>query len=225
MHAGAGCPVKERPILFSGAMVRALLDGSKTQTRRVVKPQFEREPVDVVDGVPSWDAPTNYDGEVQMNTTHGKPCPYGVPGDRLWVRESFWGCDMPGFGDQPCVVYEDEWHGKEYRAAEVRPYARRFGHIPGIHMPRDASRILLEVVDVRVEQLQDISDMDAEAEGVRCETADPMFFHIPTERTVYDFAADWPRDSYRQLWDSLNAARGYGWDVNPYVWVVEFRVM
>jgi len=127
---------KERPILFSGSMVRAILDGRKTQTRRVVNPQFEREPVDVVDGVPNWDSPTNYGGEVQMNTTRGKPCPYGQPGDRLWVRESFWGCDGAGMGDTPCVVYDDEWHGKEYRAAEIRPWAPKFGRIPSIHMPR-----------------------------------------------------------------------------------------
>jgi hypothetical protein len=209
--------VKERPILFSGDMVRALLDGSKTQTRRIVKPQFEREPVDVIDGVPSWDAPTNYDGEVQMNTTRGKPCPYGVPGDRLWVRESFWGCDMPGYGDQPCVVYEDEWRGKEYHAAEVRPYARRFGHIPGIHMPRDASRVLLEVTGVRVERLQDISETDAIAEGI---TKTRAGFWSTYGRSGVDGTYS-PVSSYRCLWDSINGPES--WDANPWVWVVEFR--
>ncbi|MFB3910454.1 MAG: hypothetical protein ACE15D_18850, partial [Candidatus Eisenbacteria bacterium] len=81
--------MKERPILFSAPMVRAILAGTKTQTRRIVKPQFQNGPVDVIDGVPSWDAPTNYGGEVQMNTTLGKPCPHGRPGDKLWVREAW----------------------------------------------------------------------------------------------------------------------------------------
>jgi hypothetical protein len=199
--------MKERPILFSGAMVRALLDGSKTQTRRVLKQAtgLSLSVDDKGDGTAelSWlhgDGP----GYPVHETTKIVPCPYGIPGDRLWVRESFWGCDMPGFGDQPCVVYEDEWHGKEYRPAEARPFARRFGHIPGIHMPRDASRILLEVTGVRVEGLQHITDDDGWAEG------------CPEDAT-------WSLDWYRSLWDSLNASRGYGWDVNPWVWVVKFK--
>jgi hypothetical protein len=186
--------VKERPILFSGAMARALLDGRKTQTRRVMS---ERHRYHFIEA----------SGDLEL-------CPYGVAGDRLWVRESFWGCDMPGYGDHPCVVYEDEWHGKEYHAAEVRPYARRFGHIPGIHMPRDCSRITLEVTNVRVERLRDISVRDAIAEG-----AEPLLPHLAcTQACPEDYVA-----GYRKLWDSLNAARGYGWDVNPWVWVVEFK--
>lgn len=194
--------MKERPILFSGPMVRALLSGRKTQTRRVLKRATG----------PSLSVNDNLDGTAELSWLHGDgpghevhettklaTCPYGVAGDRLWVRESFWGCDMPGYGDQPCVVYEDEWHGKEYRAAEVRPYARRFGHIPGIHMPRDASRILLEVTGVRVERLHEITDGDAWEEGVT---------------TMGEFD---------RLWDNLNAARGFGFDVNPYVWVIEFK--
>lgn len=127
---------KERPILFSGPMVRALLDGSKTQTRRVMR---------MPHGL--WE--TTPGGDLVPIPVNG---PYGVPGDRLWVKESFWGCDAPGYGDQPCVVYDDEWQGKEYRPAAIRPWARKFGRIPSIHMPRDCSRILLEITGVRVER-------------------------------------------------------------------------
>jgi hypothetical protein len=204
-------------------MVRALLAGTKTQTRRIAKPVkhpdlgnlydagalvLEREPQHVID----------------------RACPYGQPGDRLWVRESFWGCDAPGWGDQPCVVYDDEWHGKEYRPAEVRPWARKFGRIPSIHMPRDCSRITLEITGVRVERLQDMTLDDLCEEGISELLEDPdsvpgrafsraehaaiggvPMKHIPE---MYGFAA---------LWNSLNGPGS--WKANPWVWVVEFRVL
>ncbi len=116
--------MKERPILFSGAMVRALLRDvdPKTQTRRVVKPQPEVSEKGNLMG--EW-LRRPLDGlilpRLQDIAIH---CPYGAVGDRLWVKESFWGCDAPGYGDQPCVVYDDEWHGKEYHPAEIRPWAR-----------------------------------------------------------------------------------------------------
>lgn len=214
--------MKERPILFSGSMVRALLDGTKTQTRRVVKAKPSDEcpkemwPHALKDIIEWRQQEGRWFGLMGWRSLAYADCPYGYPGDRLWVRESFWGCDMPGYGDQPCVVYEDEWHGKEYHAAEVRPYARRFGHIPGIHMPRDVSRILLEVTGVRVERLQAISEADARAEGVE-------FGHI-TDPQTGEIDCD-AVEAYEVLWDSLNAKRGYGWDTNPWVWVVEFRVV
>jgi hypothetical protein len=238
--------MKEIPILFSGAMVRALLDGTKTQTRRVVKPQFEREPVDVVNGVPSWDAPTNYDGEVQMNTTPGKPCPYGVPGGRLWVRETF-----VAFGRWETRFSRekgrDEWHfidmtlstGRQYRFEGALPNAKRGGATPSwwtrpsIFMPRAASRITLYVTDVRVERLQDISEADAIAEGCDPEivpvccgeaaTGDHGIYGTETVCCGTPVESESFVDGYRKLWDSLNAARGFGWDVNPWVWVVEFK--
>jgi hypothetical protein len=217
--------MRELPILFSGAMVRALLDGSKTQTRRVVKPQFEREPVDVVDVVPSWDAPTNYDGEVQMNTTHGKPCPYGVPGDRIWVREA-WRVGKPhdatrprdmlpplvGRGQGVTVLYEAGGArsvGPAGREEPVypddAPMPEWAGKLrPSMFMPRAFSRITLEVTNVRVERLQDISEDDARAEGVEKST-DPIH--------PYAFA-------YGRLWEELNGKGS--WYANPWVWVVEF---
>ena len=204
----------DRPILFSGPMVRALLDGSKTQTRRVMRYQpdecasvtVERFHQTVVDRHGEEQPGPEVFGAWWAFGEHGCACPYGQPGDRLWVRESFWGCDLPGYGDQPCVVYEDEWHGKEYRPAEPRPWARKFGHIPGIHMPRDSSRINLEITGVRVERLQDISDADSLAEGVdRTNTSIPGY----------------AKKRYHQLWESINGPGS--WDANPWVWVVEFR--
>jgi hypothetical protein len=185
--------MKERPILFSASMVRAILDGSKMQTRRVMKPQ-----------PPGW-----------MSGIGQKvfDCPYGQPGDRLWVRESFWGCDLPGYSDQPCVVYDDEWHGKEYRPAEARPWARKFGRIPSIHMPRDCSRILLEIVSVRVERLQDISEQDAWDEGVQ----DWMGKATPWIGVLAPVSVH----AYATLWEQINGAGS--WNANPWVWVIEFK--
>jgi hypothetical protein len=197
---------KESPILFSAPMVRALLDGSKKQTRRVVKARKDLNVGCVL-------APHEIAGEV--NNGDFMNCPYGQPGDRLWVRESFWGCDMPGYGDTPCVVYDNEWRGKEYFAAEVRPFARKFERIPSIHMPRDCSRINLEITGVRVERLQDISQADARAEG-----APPSHPSIDVVSRQIGYA-DFPRSWYAQLWEQINGAGS--WEANPWVWAIEFR--
>lgn len=220
--------MKERPILFSGAMVRALLRDvdPKTQTRRVVKPQPEVSEQGNLMG--EW-LRRPLDGlilpRLQDIAIH---CPYGAVGDRLWVKESFWGCDAPGYGDQPCVVYDDEWHGKEYHPAEIRPWARKFGRIPSIHMPRDCSRITPEITDVRVERLQSMSIDDLCAEGIGDLLEDPgsvvgrafdraehfKIGGVPMrhEPEIYGYAA---------LWDSLNGAGS--WDANPFVWAIEFK--
>ncbi|WP_213308279.1 hypothetical protein [Paraburkholderia sacchari] len=199
--------MKERPILFSAPMVRAILDGRKTQTRRVFGPAMRL-------------FAESYDVEKDLQL---KLCPYGQPGDHLWVRESFWGCDAPGYGDTPCVVYDDEWHGKVYRPAEVRPWAPRFGRIPSIHMPRNFSRITLEVTGVRAERLQEINEQDAIAEGVEPYAIYGGKVASWKGSAAMDAARETARDAYRDLWDSLNAARGFGWDVNPWVWAVAFK--
>lgn len=225
----------ERPILFSAPMVRALLDGSKTQTRRVVK---QLDPAKgacttQIDGKPLTGCCWSFGGPIIYS-------PYGQPGDRLWVRESYWGCDLPGYGDQPCVVYDDEWVGKEYRPAVPRPWGRKFGRIPSIHMPRDCSRILLEIVSVRVERLQDISEGDADAEGcerLEAERYDPDWKLCPrcggtrlhrelgpnggVIEDVDCVLCDTYAQRYRYLWESINGAGS--WDANPWVWVVEFK--
>ncbi|MEM5294200.1 hypothetical protein VSR82_07640 [Burkholderia sp. JPY481] len=218
--------MKERPILFSGAMVRAILDGRKTQTRRVVTRELKN---------PGWTSYVYFPPHPSYPDRRGVAiecgpdypdddsdkvyCPYGDPGDRLWVRESFWGCDAPGYGDTPCVVYDDEWHGKEYRPEEIRPWAPKFGRIPSIHMPRSCSRITLEVIGVRVERLQDISEDDARAEGAYLFPGEGGGWKFGRGEQEYDSAVE----AYQHLWDSLNAERGFGWDKNPWIWIIEFK--
>lgn len=211
---------KERPILFSGAMVRAILDGRKTQTRRVVKPQFARRPVDVVDGVPSWDAPTNYGGEVQMNTTCGKACPYGKPGDRVWVREAFMH-EPADYCWEASVSIPVRPATTIYRAdSDPRGEAKGVGWKPSIHMPRKLCRLVLEITDVRVERLNDVSEEDAAAEGLCHDDSIPFngpWFLGPIESQGYASAID----AYRMVWEQINGVGS--WEINPWVWVVEFR--
>jgi hypothetical protein len=178
---------KERPILFSGPMVRAILGGRKTQTRRVVKPQEHAE---------QWPA-------------CGCASPYGRPGDRLWVRET-WAPKQ----------FED---GVNYRASGDLLDTGHCRWKPSIHMPRRASRILLEVTDVRVERLQRITGYDAMAEGIEGVTND--LGPGATVTTFRDYETDaWDRaayQSFRSLWRSINGPDS--WDADPWVWVVSFK--
>lgn len=221
--------MKERGVLFIALMVHAMLADLKSQTRRIVKPQFERVPVDVIDGVPSWDCPTNYGGEVQMNTDFGKPCPLGVPGDRLWARETFF-----AFGRWETRFNikkgRDEWHfvdmtieaGRAYLFTAPADYVKahhKRGSVtptwwrrPAIFMPRVASRITLEITEVRVERLQTISARDAMAEGCEPLLPDPACSQVCPE----DYVA-----GYQKLWDSINGDGA--WAANPFVWIVCFR--
>jgi len=229
--------MKERPILFSGAMVRALLDGSKTQTRRAVKLQVQHDD--------SWVGGLKIvhkrvtQALLTFNQLGGKPlgsdaaiCPYGQPGDRLWVRETF--LDTQGTG----IEHRDE-SGLRHRyafAADCGPgsygdQARKDYGLkwkPSIHMPRAASRILLEIVSVRVERLQDISEADAIAEGGRFIDFGKNKFgqqqpgwrcdRLPCSP---DDALDSAKWAYANLWESINGTGS--WDANPWVWVVEFK--
>ena len=188
--------VRERPILFSGPMVRAILDGRKTQTRRVAMHRVCGVMLARLAFDPAPDAAL---------------CPYGAPGDRLWVRETWaWS------GDREIPEAERIARGEIWYAADGdRGPAIRWR--PSIHMPRWAARLTLEVTGVRVERLQDISATDCRAEGIP-HFREFVVFGADAEQRREMYAAE-----YRRLWDSLNAPRGYGWDVNPWVWVVEFR--
>ena len=224
--------MKERPILFSGPMVRALLDGSKTQTRRAMKPQpteFVGGPgVTLQDGSPAPLVPL--DDSVEP---YGREivCPYGQPGDRLWVREAF--DFLPSGGpDQPqaCEIVYWATGSIEPRSAPHDYNPMIYGHQkvrPSIHMPRWASRITLEITSVRVERLQDISEADAMAEGI-VECPIPADDEGP-RRIGYMVGPDdgksglsvTPIQAYRDLWESINGPDS--WTTNPWVWVVEFK--
>ena len=187
--------MKERPILFSGHMVRALLDGSKTQTRRAVK----NTPLD-------WLEMYGFTPEFVANSGNGM-CPYGQPGDRLWVRESFAHIYRDNSSPER-RSFEDVAYMADGRGIDIGAYG---SWKPSIHMPRWASRILLEITRVRVERLQDISEADCIAEG--CKGGHGS---IPG----YQYSAA-PREQYFSLWESINGDRS--WEANPWVWVIEFQ--
>jgi hypothetical protein len=204
--------MKEYPILFSGPMVRAILEGRKTQTRRVVKPQ----PVGnqrIVEGAAHLTVGMNPadDGGVWYATDCVNPgteirCPYGVPGDRLWVRETWAArsdCEPGTAKAKHYLMYRAEG-GDPADPMNWHDWGGRWR--PLIHMPRWACRLVLEITSVRVERLQDITDEDARKEGVAITDYYAMSRHPH-------------RSSFIDLWDSI-----YGtWNLNPYVWVVEFR--
>lgn len=205
--------MSEKPILFNGEMVRAILDGRKTQTRRVIKPQPPREAV--ICG-PEWFTLTitlvGKDGEERPGNPvygfysddgeWGIKCPY-QPGDILWVRETWQKCGTT-------YIYRAD---KENRgsAAYYNEYANlNKGWRPSIHMPREAARLFLRVVNVRAERLQDITESDAKAEGCDANIPDGM----PS-------AVAW----FHEVWERLHANRGFGWNTNPWVWVYTFEVI
>jgi hypothetical protein len=221
--------MKERPILFSAPMVRAILEGRKTQTRRVVKHRVsgpnKPNTIDFYDG-------KRWCGAIDARDLTGNAlslCPYGKPGDRLWVRET---CLAKELSDDEAVEYAVQCGDPEYPQfgldgvlypadAHFRPIentreaserwgklstygGRRSAVVPAIHMPRWASRITLEIVDVRVQRLNDISERDCCAEG--CGS--------PITR-------DCKKPKFQGLWESINGAGS--WDANPWVWVIEFK--
>lgn len=219
--------MKERPILFKGDMVNAILDGRKTQTRRVIKPQPFAQP-EKSDDEPIWEV---YAGDELSGTIK---CPYGQPGDRLWVRETWrqfdasdecdhldFPCGCPRTGDPVYRATHDDGESKWK---------------PSIFMPRWASRITLEITDVRVERLQDISEEDAKAEGAQ------HFPELPG-KSAYGMDCRWSMEQPNSVDQCLSSAKwafsNYfckingkapkgcidqrPWDANPWVWVVEFR--
>jgi hypothetical protein len=230
---GLGCNAptvaRERPILFSAPMARALLAGTKTQTRRVVKGAGD----DWSPMAPVWFAPTVVDrhGDEQPGAdvygagnddgTDWIRCPYGAPGDRLWVREAF-----QRFTDDGEVLYKADPKSFDAMNEFKRDECQEARWRPSIHMPRDLSRITLEITGVRVERLQNISEADALAEGIvsrRIGTGDAR----TGCRDAFGLACDdhaWASSAvhaYQALWEQINGAGS--WDANPWVWVVEFK--
>lgn len=221
--SGTNQSVRERPILFSGPMVRAILDGRKTQTRRVIKcccncghlgrllgdwalsippHQWDGESTDVLWGWTGDQSPQKGDfvevwqTDVDDHASGPVPCPYGVPGERLWVRETW--CMYP-------MASNDGAAGIIYRATSDNIPKGMWK--PSIHMRRIHSRINLEITGLRVERLQDINETDARAEWA--------------EQLHSEFGSGSFRDGFQSLWHKINGPDS--WASNPWVWVIEFK--
>ncbi|HIE5059734.1 TPA: hypothetical protein ACXNFZ_000770 [Serratia marcescens] len=230
--------MKERPVIFNGEMVRAIIDGRKTQTRRIVKVQPEPSKTRAGD---FWFSSKKLESMVHVSDfmPGNSPiadchlffqehcCPFGQVGDRLWVRETFAGHYLDD--DQIQDIKDDRNKAEdlcEYRADYSDDADCVDGWTPSIHMPRWASRITLEITAVRVERLNDISVDDAKAEGVRA--LENNFGNGPAYCDYLlpnlDDTAEWynrASDSFKSLWKSIYGEES--WRANPWVWVIEFR--
>ncbi|HBO6107188.1 hypothetical protein [Pseudomonas aeruginosa] len=231
---------RERPILFNDQMVRAILEGRKTVTRRAVKGlQIPTEDKTTPHEGLRWSAlgqrhlryGFNVFGSTEEECAHELArcgvCPFGKPGDRLWVREA-WTIDLlaaysteKGYDSEYELRYRTDDASREIHVApgEPDPYlalydSQRGDWRPSIHMPRWASRILLEITSVRVERLQDISEEQAIAEG-------PPGLAFPAPPGSHWVTEDGRRRAFMRLWNDVNGAGA--WDANPWVWVVEFK--
>lgn len=183
--------MKTRPIIFNTAMVQAILRGQKRQTRRPIKAPFE---------VHRWGSrvtltrPDRFGGRFDPYS-----CPYGQPGDRLWVRETFFKYWPIPCCTKPAALYKAD--GITLCDRDSEGMKQRW--TPSIHMPRELSRITLEITGVCVDHVQDILNDEAVSEGFS--------------------PHDSPRKNFRKTWDTLYAKRGLGWKANPLVWVITFK--
>lgn len=249
--------MKERGMIFNSEMVRAILDGRKTQTRRIMKPQPEPCPR----GGHWW--PSNVfktmlhveeemqNGKGGWGGLVGDACPFGDVGDRIWVREAYRfpasldDVSPTGVGEMAVATgYRKPWAPTFYeftgtfsdgwKGFETPPKVSDAGKLrPSIHMPRWASRILLEITDVRVERLNAISEEDAQREGVHTEVWDQTVVarnYAARDEFFQFWSEDMPhyvemnqlyRSSFRSLWESIYGAEN--WQANPWVWVIEFK--
>jgi hypothetical protein len=206
----------EIPILFNTEMVRAIIEGTKTQTRRVIKIDSEewystncRATDD--DTVEQYFKHRCYDEGVLV------PCPYGKPGDRLWVRETFLPIGKAGLvtaaGSSAIYATERDYYPAIQKVAKEKGIKWKSSR----YMPRTAARIFLEITMVRVEQLNDITEDDAISEGIIVDEEGMECWHYLRK----NFSAGHPITSFETLWESL-AGPG-SWDINPWVWVIEFK--
>lgn len=203
--------MKERPILFSTPMVKAILDGRKTQTRRVIKPVGKDGGFVICEHENGWWPYRSDDGETLFHTVkeNGKEylcetphsCPFGKIGDRLWIRETYLECSI----------------GTVYRADNILEMDAKFlgGWKPSIFMPQSSSRILLEITKIRVEKLHEITPQDALEEGVEYDRHGYGLGNPCDEIRMIN--------AYQNLWESINGKRS--WDLNPFVWVIQFRMV
>ena len=243
--------LKERPIIMGADSVRAILDGRKTQTRRVIKPRYKQDEYgfNVVSRPATgerWVEKADEDGGGFEDGTRIVPCPFGEIGDRLWVRETVFfetfhqqsdeELERDGFNPNIGVwVYRADNH--DYPTITANWTSPMF-------MSREASRITLEITDIRVERVQDITEEEVIAEGIISDdeyayrAGEENLFPCPRckgygvhEAFGYDYGitevdcthCNTPKKRYRIIWDSLNAKRGYPWENNPWVWVISFK--
>ncbi|MCD5925967.1 hypothetical protein LB363_23510 [Klebsiella pneumoniae] len=207
----------ERGMIFNSEMVRAILDGRKTQTRRIMAPQ----PADDIERC-IFPNPEAIGWKSSLRHKHGSTtahfCHYGKPGDRIWVRETW---AEAGASAPDLKLYRANYPEHVPSIYENVPLAEEIRWTPSIHMPRWASRILLEITDVRVERLNAISEEDAEAEGIDMEA-------LYDSQDCYDCIADHNMTgrptvtgAFKYLWESIYGEEG--WKSNPWVWVIEFK--
>lgn len=214
--------MKEHPVLMSNPMVRAILEGRKTMTRRVIKNGL---PI----GAKWWKIDDCGDGNELLYRmvdsfnvrTHCK-CPYKI-GNQLWLKETWQLAEWYSDHWEPAALKDNNCHTtfKKYKADEE---IENLKWRPSIFMPRWASRITLEITGVRVERVQDITESEAFKEGAQYHDGLGVGhngWRHDTEGFVYNNA----RSSFVALWDSINSKRGFGWDANPWVFVIEFKVI
>ncbi len=209
----------EHPIIFNTEMVKAILNGNKTQTRRIIKlPKkaypFQIESISDIQINDFYSVLLTNDTEIEIK------CPYGKVGDILYVREKFIGYWKNKEKNLPCMCD----YIISYRAGGNKIYRTTFLHLfenhdrrkwkPSIHMPKWVARLFLEITNIRVERIQDITENDAMKEGTTPTTTP----HIPGKGRTYI-------QGFGSLWNSINEKRGYGWKVNPWVWAVEFKII
>jgi hypothetical protein len=201
--------MKVRPILMSASMIRALVENRKSQTRRVIKPQPTIDGGSDAPGCPEWWLEWK-DHEIGYTPDElARLCPYGQPGDLLWVRET-----LHNDSDMSWMYAADtQYVSAEYPAEWASKQAHK-PSIPSIHMPRWASRLTLEITEVRVERLNDISRTDAAAEGVCLDLGKPLPDWCRSDR--------WPEENFRALWESIHGPGG--WEANPWCWAISFAV-
>lgn len=246
--------MKQHPILFSTPMVNAILEGRKTQTRRIVKPmagkQSEWLTIDKIGQVPhgeiikgGWQMHHPKAGQFHagVDVPYNSPlgwikCPYGQVGDVLWVREKWFPAAITGNRVLIGFNTEDASQSHEFIVDDVAPYWKKLERgcmIPSIHMPKAACRIWLEITDIRVERLQEISDLDALSEGVSSLPSTWIDQQFPEYAKKFKEWKDagivtlrpplgpLPSEKFQKLWQSINGRES--WDSNPWVWVISFK--
>lgn len=221
-----------KPILMTTEMVKAIFEDRKTQTRRVIKPQPEKckgsagESIGVF--TPLYKMPYGIDiTEERMICKTIKEydvCPYGKVGNRLWVRETW--CDPNNEGLNVFYKADFPYYYNNQHGDRVKMEVDELKWKPSIFMPKNYSRITLEITDIRVEKIKDTSEDDCMLEGIDMETDHASLCINIEDCTAYEndlIDGSAIKTVFSKLWDKINRKRGYGWGVNPWVWVIEFK--